>query len=172
MSIIYPFIGVVIAIIIAIIVYVLNSSKRIVDKTKDWKVGDLLLLNPIFDKLLKNANQKYGELRGWDENHVYIRIGNGVTQYDYNVIDFNKSLTWRQNYDSCEKFMKGQKPAFKGNIEQEEYCDGDGTVDEKIHGKYISELTETECQVYLKECVENEWYEKAEMIKKQMEKYR
>jgi hypothetical protein len=66
--------------------------------------------------------------------------------------------------------MGGQKPAFPKVIKQEEFSDSGS--DEKIHGKHISELTETECQVYLKECIENEWYEKAEMIKKQMEKYR
>ena len=56
------------------------------------------------------------------------------------------------------------------DIKQEEFSFSES--DETIHGKHIGELTETECQVYLKECLENEWYEKANMIKKQMEKFR
>jgi hypothetical protein len=170
MNIIYPFIGA--GIITAFVVYVLRSSKKIADKTKNWKVGDLLILKSSFNAKLIEANQMYGELRAWDESYVYIRIGSNLTQYGYDVVVHNKSLTWRENYDSCEKFMKGQKPDFDKHIQQEEFNDGDGTTDEKIHGKHISELTETECQVYLKECIENEWYEKAEMIKKQMEKYK
>jgi hypothetical protein len=170
MNTIYPFISVGVAIIIAFVTYVLHSSKKVVEKTKDWKVGDMLILHPSFNKKLIESNQMYGELRGWDERYVYVRIGDSCSQYDYDEITHNKSLTWRQNYDDCEKFMGGQKPAFSRNIKQEEF--GNGGSDEKIHGKNISELTETECQVYLKECIENEWYEKANMIKKQMEKYR
>jgi uncharacterized protein YqgQ len=41
-----------------------------------------------------------------------------------------------------------------------------------INGKRIEFLTETECQIYLKECLDREDYEKAELIRKQMEKYR
>ncbi len=170
MNTIYPFIGVGVAIIIAFVTYVLHSSKKVAEKTKDWKVGDLLILRSSFNEKLREANQMYGELRAWDERYVYVRIGDSCSQYDYDEITHNKSLTWRQNYDDCEKFMGGQKPAFSRNIKQEEF--GNGGSDKKIHGKHISELTETECQVYLKECIENEWYEKAEMIKKQMEKYR
>lgn len=170
MNTIYPFIGVGVAIIIAFVTYVLQSSKKVAEKTKDWKVGDLLILHPSFNVKLREANQKYGELRGWDERYVYVRIGDSCTQYDYDEIKHNKSLTWRQNYNDCEKFMGGQKPAFPKDIKQEEFSFSES--DETIHGKHISELTETECQVYLKECIENEWYEKANMIKKQMEKYR
>jgi hypothetical protein len=41
-----------------------------------------------------------------------------------------------------------------------------------IDGKSIELLTEIECQIYLKECLKDEDYETAELIKKQLEKYR
>jgi hypothetical protein len=43
---------------------------------------------------------------------------------------------------------------------------------DKIDGKPIILLTETECQVYLKQAIDGENYDIAEKIRKQMEKYR
>ena len=41
-----------------------------------------------------------------------------------------------------------------------------------IDGKSIELLTETECQVYLKQCIETEDYEKAELIKERLKNFR
>ena len=48
------------------------------------------------------------------------------------------------------------------------YNDSDGG---KTNGKDISSMNETECQAYLKQALEEEDYELAEKIRKQLEKF-
>lgn len=42
----------------------------------------------------------------------------------------------------------------------------------KTNGKNISSMNETECQVYLNKAIEDENYELADKIRKQLEKFR
>jgi hypothetical protein len=158
------FIGIPIGLIVKMIRK--NLRKR---KLKDWQIDDVLIIK---DK------QKYAILTGWTLKSVVVMFdGNDYfTELNITEVKLNKSAYWRKLHKDCKETMgEGKDPKFKSTVGLF-YRNTEDKRQSKnanqIHGKPIETLTETECQIYLKECLQNEEYELAELIKKQMEKYR
>jgi hypothetical protein len=118
-----------------------------------------------------NKNGKlYAKVKGWSVDHVYLDLGDdSTTKSTWDKIDTNKSALWRRNVKECESAM-GKKPGFVAKV-NDEGVEQPNSGD-KIDGKPIILLTETECQAYLKQAIDGENYDMAEKIRKQMEKYR
>ena len=139
-----------------------NARKR---KLSTWKVGDRILLTT-------------GEgviLRGWTLDFIYISEQHSpktTLKLKINRLDYNKSAYWRNNFDECKKTM-GIEPQFdRDAVPSMTSFNGEMKGSKIIDGKPIELLTEIECQIYLKECLKDEDYETAELIRKQIEKYR
>jgi hypothetical protein len=158
------------AVLIGFLYHIVKFKLRKIE-FKDWIVGDKLILNTdsaAYHQIQK-LNQDLGKVVGWNENNIYLEIGDIVHKCEWSCFEANKSALWRRNYDECKKSM-GINPGFSGKIGGESInslSDGD-----KIDGKSIILLTEIECQVYLEKAINAEDYNTAEKIKKQMEKYR
>jgi hypothetical protein len=147
-----------IAISIAAIVII---RKKIIESSRekeysDWQVGDQISLYRT-DKLFS--------ILGWEQSGFYIEKEGSTNKIDWEEFHFNKSAIWRRNHQACEKAM-GKDPGFAPGLGAQKNISG------QIDGKPIDLLSETECQVYLKQALDSENYELAERIKKQMEKYR
>jgi hypothetical protein len=162
----YIFLGIVGGILILVLFTKLMSrwaNKRFIS---DWKVDDVLTIE---------GKDKYATLRGWTRTFVIVVFDGAdcMNRIEMKEVKNNKSAYWRKMYNDCEKTM-GTKPKFndKGVIYYTNPSKKNGKTENVIDGKNIDLLTETECQVYLKLCLESEDYETAELIKKQMEKYR
>ena len=160
--------GVILLILVLIGVYSSIQQKNRKSKCKNWKVGDKLsLCRGEYHQILDKNNKELAILKGWDLNNLYIDCGNQTTyKVDWDVMNFNKSASWRQNYDDAKKVM-GCEPAFTANIGNDTKSTG-----KKVDGKPIDLMSEIECEVYLKQAIENEDYDTAELIKKRMEKFR
>jgi hypothetical protein len=159
--------------IVLLIVAMIGVGGSIQDKNrrtkcKNWKVGDKLsLCRGDHYQILKNNNKEFATLEGWDLNNLYISCGNNMTyQVNWSVLNFNKSATWRHNYDEAKKVM-GCEPGFTGGVSESSKSTG-----KTYSGKPIDLMTEIECEVYLKKALEEEDYDTAELIKKRMEKFR
>lgn len=142
-----------------------NNRKK---KCKNWKVGDKLILSRYGDysSILKQHRKEFAILKGWSLTDLYINCGDGsVYKVDWEVLRDNKSDLWRQNYEEAKKVM-GVNPGFSGTIGESE------TTGKKVDGKPVDLMNEIECEVYLKQAIENEDYDTAELIKKRMEKFR
>ena len=143
-----------------------NNRKK---KCKNWKVGDKLILTRVGDyiSILKENRKEFAILKGWSLTDLYIDCGAGlVHKVDWDVLLTNKSDVWRQNYEEAKKVM-GVNPGFSGGI-----CDESESTGKKVDGKPVDLMNEVECEVYLKQAIENEDYDTAELIKKRMEKFR
>ena len=138
-------------------------------KCKNWKVGDKLILTRYGDysSIVDKNHKDFATLKGWDLEHLYIDCGDDmVYQVNWSVMNFNKSATWRKNYEEAKKVM-GCDPAFSGGVGESSESTG------RIYdGKPIDLMNEIECEVYLKKALEEEDYDTAELIKKRMEKFR
>lgn len=137
-------------------------------KCKNWKVGDKLALNKgRHNDILENKRKEYAILKGWDLEHLYIDCGDDmVYQVNWSVMNFNKSYTWRKNYDDAKKVM-GCDPAFSGGVGE-----SNNSIGRIYNGKPIDVMSEIECEVYLKKALSEEDYDTAELIRKRMEKFR
>ena len=143
-----------------------NNRKN---KCKNWKVGDKLILTHVGDysSILKRNRKEFATLKGWSLTDLYIDCGAGlVHKVEWGVLLTNKSDVWRQNYEEAKKVM-GVNPGFSGGIGDESESTG-----KKVDGKPVDLMNEIECEVYLKQAIENEDYDTAELIKKRMEKFR
>jgi hypothetical protein len=160
--------GIILVIVVLIGVYSSVQNKNRKTRCKNWKVGDKLSLNRgDHYQILKNNNKEFATLEGWDLDNLYISCGNNMTyQVNWSVMNFNKSATWRQNYDEAKKVM-GCEPGFTGGVSESGKSTG-----KKVEGKPIDLMTEIECEVYLKKALEEEDYDTAELIKERMEKFR
>ena len=134
----------------------LHSVSKTKKEIKDWQVGDTI-------SILFHGDEKLKNLLGWTIDNVYIENDGHTHKLDMSKVVFNKSAIWRRNYDECKSIMKTE-PGFKPGLTK---LNGD-----VYEGKHINTMSEVECQVYLKMALENEEFEIAEKIKKQMEKYR
>jgi hypothetical protein len=141
----------------------LNSRKS---EFKDWIVGDKLILktNSSMYAAMQKLNQDLVDVVGWNENNIYLKIGDTTHKCEWSCFDSNKSALWRRNYDECKKYM-GVDPGFNAEL-------GESNSKAKIHGKTIELLSEVECEVYLKIAINEEDYDTAELIKRRMEKFR
>jgi hypothetical protein len=138
-----------------------NARKR---KMSTWQVGDIIILTT-----------GEGILRGWTLDFIYISKQDSpktTKKLKINRLEYNKSAYWRNNFDECQKTM-GVEPQFNRDaVASMASSNGRRNGSKIIDGKSIELLTEIECQIYLKECLKDEDYETAELIKKQLEKYR
>ena len=134
----------------------LRSVSKIKKEIVDWQVGDIV--NVYF-----NGEQQLKKLLGWTLDSVFIENEGATHKLDISKVMFNKSAVWRRNYNECKSVMKTE-PGFTPVLTK---LNGD-----VYEGKHINTMSEIECQVYLKMALENEEFEIAEKIKKQMEKYR
>jgi len=144
---------IILAMVFVIKWHVESSRKK---ETSDWQVGDLLCIS---------GEDDYVTLVGWSNESFYIDLKNVVHKIGWRKLKYNKSAVWRRNHKSCEEYM-GTQPGFKPALKNEV------STKSKINDKPIELLTETECQIYLKKALEEENYELADAIRKQMEKYR
>ena len=142
-------------------------------KCKNWKVGDkLTLCKGRHNDILENKRKEYAILKGWDLEHLYIDCGDGmVYQVSWSVMDFNKSATWRKNYEEAKKVM-GCNPAFTYEVNDSRGGSGSSFDGQKYEGKVIEVMSEIECEVYLKKALEEENYEAADLIRKRKENFR
>ena len=141
----------------------LNSRKS---EFKDWIVGDKLILktNSSMYAAMQKLNQDLVDVVGWNENNIYLKIGDTTHKCEWSCFDSNKSALWRRNYDECKKYM-GVDPGFNAEL-------GESNSKAKIRGKTIELLSEVECEVYLMIAIDEEDYDTAELIKRRMEKFR
>lgn len=160
--------GIILLILVLICVYGVIQDKNRKVKCKNWKVGDKLSLNRgDHYNILQKSNKEFAILEGWDLNNLYINCGNKMTyQVDWSVMNFNKSATWRKNYEDAKKVM-GCDPGFSGGV-----GDNSESTGKTYSGKPIDLMNEIECEVYLKKALEEEDYDTAELIKERMEKFR
>ena len=157
--------------IILLILTMIGVGGSIQDKNrrarcKNWKVGDKLsLCGGDHYNVLKKKGKDFATLKGWDLENLYIDCGDGmIYQVNWSVMSFNKSAIWRKNYEDAKKVM-GCDPGFSGGV-------GESSIGRVYDGKPIDVMNEIECEVYLKQAIENEDYDMAELIKKRMEKFR
>lgn len=153
-----------------VLVFISHLIKQSLRKSeyKDWVVGDKIIVktNSIEREYLKKAGLSMGTLVGWNENNIYLKIGESTVKSNWDCFDSNKSALWRRNYDECKKSM-GVEPGFVPELGESK-----PVSDKMIHGKPIEMLNEVECEVFLKKAIEEEDYDTAELIKKRMEKFR
>jgi hypothetical protein len=137
-------------------------------RCKSWKIGDkLALCKGKHNDILNNKRKEFAILKGWDLDNLYIDCGDDmVYQVNWSVMNFNKSATWRKNYEEAKKVM-GCDPAFSGGV-----GDSSESTGRIYDGKPIDLMNEIECEVYLKKALSEEDYDTAELIKKRMEKFR
>ena len=142
-------------------------------KCKNWKVGDkLTLCRGKHNDILENKRKEYAILKGWDLKNLYIDCGDGmVYQTSWSVMDYNKSATWRQNYEDAKKVM-GCNPAFTYEVNDSRGGSGSSFDGQKYEGKIIEVMSEIECEVYLKKSLDEENYEVADLIRKRKENFR
>jgi hypothetical protein len=140
--------------LISFAAYSRKLSKR-KKETSDWEVGDLVAISGQ-DGLLK--------LVGWAEDYFYVEIDGIVNKTDWDTLRFNKSATWRRNWNECKEYMGEKKPGFSPGLKTSTHL--------KVDGKPVETLTEVECEVYLKRALEEENYELATAIRKRAEKFR
>jgi hypothetical protein len=159
--------------IILLIVALIGVGCSIQDKNrrarcKNWKVGDKLsLCKGRYNDILNNKRKEFAILKGWDLEHLYIACGDDmVYQVNWSVMAFNKSATWRKNYEEAKKVM-GCDPAFSGGV-----GDSSSSTGRVYEGKPIDTMNEIECEVYLKKALDTEDYETADLIRQRMEKFR
>jgi hypothetical protein len=159
--------------IVLLIVAMIGVGSSIQDKNrrarcKNWKVGDKLsLCKGRHNDILEHRKKEYAILKGWDLENLYIDCGDGmIYQVNWSVMNFNKSATWRKNYEDAKKVM-GCDPGFSGGV-----GDSSESTGKTYSGKPIDLMTEIECEVYLKKALDDEDYDTAELIKKRMEKFR
>lgn len=157
--------------VISVISYFFNflNEKMRALEFKDWEIDDCIIVNDwVLKADLQKNNRKYAKLKGWNVNNIYIEIGDGlVYKQKWGILDVNKSASWRRNFKECELAMK-KKPDFNGDFYDTTEIENNDNID----GKSILLLTEVECEAYLKIALDNEDYDLAEKIRKQMEKYR
>ena len=144
-------------------------------KSKNWKVGDKIILENhiaenqgILDKMNKE-NKKYADLLGWSGKDVYLGCGQTVYKLPWKSISSNKSALWRSNFDECKKFMK-EEPGFDGGVSEEKNKDSGPLL--SIDGQPIETMNETLCKIHLEKALKEEKYELAEALRKRLENFR
>lgn len=145
---------------------IIDKNRR--NKSKNFKIGDKLVLSSgRHRRICEEKRKDFAILKGWDLSNLYIDCGDGmVYQVDWSVMDYNKSAIWRKNYEDAKNFM-GCDPAFTGHVD-----DGSSSINRIYQGKSIDSMNEIECEVYLKKALEEEDYETADMIRQRQEKFR
>ena len=160
--------GIVLGIIVLSFLFHLTKLNLRKLEYKDWVIGDKIIVKTDSSEYqyLKELGQSMGTVVGWNENNIYLKIGDSTHKCNWDCFGSNKSASWRRNYDECKKSM-GVEPGFNAELGESKPISG-----KMIHGKPIEMLNEVECEVFLKMAIEEEDYDTAELIKKRMEKFR
>ena len=168
MSTILIIISIIFGILLLVIISVLIRNMLRKYEFSDWEIGDKLILSRFtYKEILNKHGKKYAILKGWNKNNIYVDLhDNTIYKIEWDDFNVNKSALWRRNFTECEKDM-GKKPSFDTIVD-----DGVDNVSGLIDGKPIELLNETECKIYLQKAIDNENYDLAENLRKQMEKYR
>jgi len=152
---------IIISSLIALIILIVNlnrASRR--SEFKDWKIGDYI-------KLI--STRKYVQIVGWNSVDIFIKgTDSEVQRIQWSDYSENKSAIWRRYYETCKKDM-GVNPGFTPELKPVSETYSASTL---IDGKPIETLSEIECQVYLKQCITSEEYEKADLIRKRLTNFR
>jgi hypothetical protein len=140
-------------------------------EVSDWQVGDIIILNR--DAWIYGLKITSATLTGWNEDYIFIQNGTYIHKVSFSEVRMNKSAVWRRHYLSCEKYM-GSKPSFNPSVKISHSKNTSTTISSSgmYNGKTIELLNEIECEIFLKECIANEDYETATLIRKRLEKFR
>jgi hypothetical protein len=157
------FIRIVSIVLLLISIFKIIKKRQIRKEISDWEIDDIMI---IYNK------DGYAILKGWSNKTIvveFINDGDYDTRLKIKDVKLNKSAYWRRLHSECKKTM-GKNPKFSDKVNiNKEYSSKNS---KNIFGKPIDLLSETECQVYLKQCLDKEDYETAELIRVQMEKFR
>ena len=146
--------------------YITLTSRK--DEFKDWMVGDMLILtrSSVEYRDLKELGQNYAKVVGWNENDLYIKIGKVTYKSSWECFQSNKSALWRRNYNECKSAM-GVEPGFSSDVTDTK------TISSKtFNGVSIELMNEIQCYAYLKQALDTEDYEAADLIRKRLENFR
>ena len=146
--------------------YITLTSRK--DEFKDWMVGDMLILSrsSVEYRDLKELGQNLAKVVGWNENDLYLKIGKATYKSSWECFQSNKSALWRRNYNECKSAM-GVEPGFSSDVSDTK------TISSKtFNGVSIESMNETQCYAYLKQALDTEDYEAADLIRKRMENFR
>lgn len=146
--------------------YITKISRK--DEFKDWMVGDMLILtrSSVEYRDLKNSGQNLAKVVGWNENNLYLKIGESTYKSSWDCFESNKSAVWRRNYNECKSAM-GVDPGFSSDV-----VDTRTISNKTFNGVSIELMNETQCYTYLKQAIDTEDYEAAELIRKRIENFR
>lgn len=122
----------------------------------------------------------YSKSGTWEINTGNGKMYNEYCHFDilYNDVTKKYKLSYRGHkpeshslYDDLFKYMRllNEGLAYHKGGELYTYNHTDGN---KVNGKSIDDMNETECQAYLSKAIEDEDYELADKIRKRLEKYR
>jgi hypothetical protein len=138
------------------------------DEFKDWMVGDMLILtrSSVEYRDLKESGQTLAKVVGWNENDLYIKIGKVTYKSSWDCFESNKSALWRRNYNECKSVM-GVDPGFSSDV-----ADTKTISSKTFNGVSIELMNEIQCYAYLKQALDTEDYEAADLIRKRMENFR
>lgn len=154
-------IAVVCLIIFSLLVDMLSKKSR-KEKSKHFQINDLVKISHM--STLKEP-QKLHRLVGWSEDYLFVDEYGVTHRCNWNHLEYNKSWDWRRYRIECEKYM-GKTPGFSGLIEEVK------PSSQKIDEIPIDTMNETQCQVYLKQAIEEENFEVAELIRKRLENFK
>jgi len=175
MTYILYFSGFVLAGIVLGYIYSLLKIKNRKIRSSTWEVGDVILIKRTeislgLNKVLeKNGNTNVVKLSGWNEESVMFEFGNKVFIEEWKAIDMNKSDYWRTQFNNCKGFM-GKDPSFTPVVTDVVPSSTSNT--DMIDGQPIETLSETMCEAYLRQALNQENYELAEKLRKRMERFR
>jgi len=146
--------------------YITLTSRK--DEFKDWMVGDMLILSrsSVEYRDLKELGQNLAKVVGWNENDLYLKIGKATYKSSWECFQSNKSALWRRNYNECKSAM-GVDPGFSSDV-----ADTKTISSKTFNGVSIESMNETQCYAYLKQALDTEDYEAADLIRKRMENFR
>lgn len=136
--------------------------------SKNWKVGDKVKVNHLSSV---NNHMQLHNLVGWNKNHFFVEENSFIHQCEWRHLEFNKSAEWRKSYIECEKFMSQESPKFPEHIYGDMVGDNEleKTLGPMVNNKLISKLSKTECEILLKQALEEENYEIAELLRIRIE---
>jgi len=158
--------GGVIVISFIYLIYLITYFKR-KRLTKDWLIDDKIKVtsgSSVID------HTKLHSLVGWNQNHFFVQENSFVHQCSWHEFEYNKSAEWRKNYSSCEKFMNDKKPNFPTNTyKKNDTHDMEKIMSPTFDDNVINQLSIFECERLLKQALEEENYEMAELIRIRME---
>lgn len=151
--------------IVYIIKTIIYEKRR--KKSKNWKIGDAVKLtfsSPV------DYSDKFHELISWNKHNIFVQYKSTIYKCSWSHLKINKSAEWREDYNKCKKFMT-QEPnysKFEVFLENGEVLVKNNKKD-NLFDKPIELLNETESEIALKNAIEKEDFELAELIRQHMD---